>query len=434
MKMRFPLFARILGWFFLNVLVLAGICALVIFLQFKGQLPPLLNDLAAQRFQGAAHAIHAEFLRAPQQDWSGILKNFSRSFAADFLLLDIHGNVVAGSTATMPDDVRKPLLDGLPPPPGRGLRPEPEEEFGPPDDGPPPPEGVEPRAFGNFVLHAKGRYWIAFRMPPLMVANIPHPVPHVLAVVSSSLTGAGFFADFKPWLIAIFGAIAVSALLWLPFVRGITQRLRQMMGATARIADGSFDVRVPRDRSDELGQLAVAINQMAERLDGFVAGQKRFLGDIAHELCSPIARLQLAVGILEQSGENHAALASVREEAQEMSALVNELLSFSKAALQRREVPLVPVELRPLVEHVIRREAQGFEDFHLEIPEQLFAMADADLLQRALANVVRNASRYAGMSGPIFVKAERTSGHVFISVADSGPGVPDDALPKLFDP
>jgi len=72
-------------------------------------------------------------------------------------------------------------------------------------------------------------------------------------------------------------------------------------------------VRVRESRSDELGQLASSINQMAERLAGLVNGQKRFLGDIAHELCSPLARAQVALGILEnQTGA--AGLADLREE------------------------------------------------------------------------------------------------------------------------
>ena len=85
-------------------------------------------------------------------------------------------------------------------------------------------------------------------------------------------------------------------------------------GATEQIAQGRFDARVPGARGDELGRLGLAINRMAERLSGFVTGQKRFLGDTAHELCSPIARMQVALGILEQrAGENQrACLADLR--------------------------------------------------------------------------------------------------------------------------
>ena len=66
-----------------------------------------------------------------------------------------------------------------------------------------------------------------------------------------------------------------------------------------------FDARTNENRRDELGSLGQSINRMAARLSGFVTGQKRFLGDVAHELCSPLARIQVALGILEQrAGES----------------------------------------------------------------------------------------------------------------------------------
>ena len=94
------------------------------------------------------------------------------------------------------------------------------------------------------------------------------------------------------------------------------------------MAEGQFDVRVEDKRRDELGLLGDAVNRMAARLSGFVTGQKTFLGDIAHELCSPIARMQMALGIMEQraKGEPNPYLDDLREEVEHMSNLVNELL------------------------------------------------------------------------------------------------------------
>src|SRR6202000_996203 len=119
-------------------------------------------------------------------------------------------------------------------------------------------------------------------------------------------------------------------------VRGITRSISRMTRATEKIAEGNFDVRTQVRRQDELGSLSEAINRMAMRLSGFVHGQKRFLGDIAHELCAPIARIQVALGILEQrAGEKEIDyVVDLKAEVDHMSSLVNELLSFSKAQLQ----------------------------------------------------------------------------------------------------
>ena len=89
---------------------------------------------------------------------------------------------------------------------------------------------------------------------------------------------------------------------------------------------------------------------MSARLREFFTGQKRFLGDIAHELCSPLARMEMALGILDQRADEkqRAYVADVREEVRHMSGLVNELLSFSKAGVRGRNVELSAVPLAEL--------------------------------------------------------------------------------------
>lgn len=235
------------------------------------------------------------------------------------------------------------------------------------------------------------------------------------------------------WWLAIFCAFLFSTLLWLRFVQHLTRRIRELMSATRTIAEGKFDVRLKTDGSDELAVLAGEVNRMAERLDGFVKGQKRFMGDIAHELCSPVARLQMAVGILEQQG---AQVNRLRDEVEEISSLVNELLSFSKASLRKREIPLEAIPLRELAEAVVRKEATDVQGITIEIEDSITVLADSGLLQRALGNVVRNAVRYAAWAGPIEISTRASSepDSIELVVRDRGPGVPANALAKLFDP
>lgn len=445
--MRVPLYVRMLLWFLLNLAVLAALFALLIFLELRGQLSPLLQQLAGERLVPIAQVMHEELRRAPREDWPAVLENFGRSHQLEFLLVDPAGHAIAGGPRPLPEPVLREMraLGGPRPPPPRNFHPPnapPREPFGELDQPPmqPPdrfprdePVPLEAGKWGRFVLRTNDPvlYWAGFRLP----TRPPEP-PRILLAVSRTLTGGGLFFNYWPWLFGGFGALLVSALLWLPFVRGITGRLREIMRASGRIAEGRFDIRLADGRRDELGELASEINRMAARLDGFLTGQKRFLGDIAHELCSPLARLQLALAILERNAlpANAGAIAQAHDEAQEISALVHELLSFSKAALQRRRAPLVPVALRPLAENVVRREAGSGDEFHVEVAGDLHALADADWLQRALANVVRNASHHAGRSGPITIFGRRTGDTVCLSVLDQGSGVPEELLPKLFDP
>jgi two-component system, OmpR family, sensor histidine kinase CpxA len=244
------------------------------------------------------------------------------------------------------------------------------------------------------------------------------------------------FFEATPWLVAGFGGLLFSLLFWFPLVRGITRSITQMTHATEQIAEGRFDTQVQARRRDELGRLGQAINRMAVRLSGFVTGQKRFLGDIAHELCAPIARLQVALGILEQRADDKqkAYVEDVREEVQQVSSLVNELLSFSKAGLQQKSIKLEPVNLAAIVRRVIEREAPGSQNIQVLVDDSLGVLAEPDLLTRALANLVRNALGYAGAAGPIVIAAAATGDQVTLTVADSGPGVPPETLAQIFDP
>jgi two-component system sensor histidine kinase CpxA len=177
---------------------------------------------------------------------------------------------------------------------------------------------------------------------------------------------------------------------------------------------------------------------MAGRLSGLVTGQKRFLGDIAHELCSPIARIQVALGILEQRADDSqkARLEDLREEVEQMSGLVNELLSFSRASLGKTNLKLQSVALRAVVEKAAVRECgpDSGATVSIAIPEDLRAVAEPELLLRAVANVLRNAVRYAASAGPIQISAARENEMIVLQIEDSGPGIPESALPQLFDP
>ena len=280
---------------------------------------------------------------------------------------------------------------------------------------------------------ADGMNWVGVRFPPPLRSMV-NEGPLMLFIVSRSITANGLVFDVKPWLWGFGGALAVSTLLWLPFVRGITHSIRQTMDATELIARGKFDVRVPEDRGDELGRMAQAVNRMAVQLDGYVRGQKRFLGDIAHELCSPIARMEMGLGILDHKlGEEHAEnLNDVKEELRDISAMVNELLSFSKAAVGMDSMTPEPVMLRAVIEEVLHTEDLPADLEWVEISDSLIVLAHYELLKRAIGNVLRNAMLHG--APPIEISAERSNGHIVLSIADSGPGVPADSLPRLFDP
>ena len=235
-------------------------------------------------------------------------------------------------------------------------------------------------------------YWVGVRIP-VADGEQPRRLQTTLLAASPSLGGGGLFVDARPWLFVALVAVLLSALLWVPFVRGLTRSIGELTGATERIAEGQFDVQVKAKRRDELGRLGHAVNRLAGRLGGFVTGQKRFLGDVAHELCSPLVRLQMALGILEEHADQRQrpCLEDLRAEAQEMSQLVNELLALSKAGLKPADIKRMPVDVLEVVRRVTGRQAGETAELAIDVPPGLKALAEPDLLARALRSEIGRA-------------------------------------------
>src|SRR5262249_6126505 len=150
----------------------------------------------------------------------------------------------------------------------------------------------------------------------------------------------------------------------------------------------------------------------------------------------PLARLQVALGILEQkAGAAHGQqIESARQKAEQIAALVNDLLSFSKTSLAPDKVTLRTVELSEAVRSAIQREVDTEGALRVDVPAGLKVHADPELLGRALSNLVRNAIRYAGAVGPVSVRGWREGESVCVMVADQGPGIPEEHLSRIFDP
>ncbi|WP_462324937.1 sensor histidine kinase [Desulfoplanes sp.] len=408
------------------------------------------------RLRVASALIVHDLYNADRKDWSDVLARHARVNQVDFAVVLKDGTTFFSRDIPLPRQVRgrihevldRPFPGRRPPapPPGRHsemsasqIREEILSEDG---------EGLPDFTGGSAETEARrGRPQLMMRTadPDLYWTGIvlPHPpgsgdfaAPFVLLVVSDSVSGNGFFFDSMPWLLVAGAVLLISVLFWIPMVRNITRPLSRMTLATEDIARGRFDVALDEPRRDEIGRLARAINHMATRLAAFVKGQKRFLGDISHELGSPIARIQFGLGVLEQrmEGVNRERLTDVMDDVAQLSRLVGELLAFSRADLNVKSVELDAVDLLSVVQEAVRREQTQGSQMVVDIDPAIRVMASTDLLTRALANLVRNAVKYAGDAGPIHIVAHMNKGKVTLEVRDSGPGVPEEYLDQLFEP
>ena len=158
----------------------------------------------------------------------------------------------------------------------------------------------------------------------------------------------------------------------------------------------------------------------------------RFIGDVALELRSALGRLLVALGILERKTvpDDQGYVRDLQEDVELLSGLTTELLTFARSELKREPVVLRPVALRELVERAVQVEAP--EGCAIAVDPALSVMGDENLLFRAVSNLIRNAIHHGG--GGIAVAVRRVGEQVILTVADRGPGVPEEALEKIFTP
>ena len=420
MNFRTSLSARILLTALLNIILLIAVFLVFARVQYRLDLSSFLFAPARDKILSTSRLIALQLPNTPKSGWDQLLKQHSSGYPAQLYLFDESGEQLAGPPLTLPPKIAQ----DLPRDPfahERGLKP--------------PPKPPNERPLLLIKSDTPAAYWINARIP-VWTAGERHPAHGVLVWKFDSLWLNPFFFDYRAWFTVVLAIVVVSLICWVPLIRGLTRSISQLTRATGRIAEGHFEIGLPTKRHDELGRLSASINSMAARLSGFVHGQRRFLSDVAHELCSPIARIQTALGILEQRATDtqRGYVADLQEEVEHMSALINELLLFSKAQIGGPGKELKPVNVAETVRRVVEREASDGAHIEVHVSDELEATANPDYLFRSLANLVRNAIRYAGNAGPIVISGTNGGGEVAITVADSGPGLPEAELDQVFKP
>jgi len=249
-----------------------------------------------------------------------------------------------------------------------------------------------------------------------------------------------------PGLWVLIGIVS-SGLVCYILARYLTSPIVRLREATQKLAAGDLSARAgvsPSRRHDEMAQLVRDFDRMAERIESLMTAQSRLLTDISHELRSPLARLNVALELARQrSGpEAQSALERIEREATRLNGLIQELLTIARLAGSEGSVPRSPVQLEQLIQEIARDaefEAQN-HDCHVEVSvvDDCVVIGSPALLHSAIENVVRNAVHYTEQSTEVEIRLEEGQGtlgsEAVIRVTDSGPGVPEDALDKIFQP
>lgn len=235
-------------------------------------------------------------------------------------------------------------------------------------------------------------------------------------------------------LLSIAAMAAVALLLAARFRRPISQ----LVAGTRQLEAGAFHVRLDTARGDELGELALAFNRLAERLQAMRYEQRRWVADTSHELRTPLAVLQaqieaLADGVRPATPE-HVQLMSRQTRA--LVRLVDDLHVLARADAGRLELHRQSCALWPLVEEVVRAFAGRFHDAGLDVaivlaPARSEVSADANRLRQVIDNLLENSVRHTDRGGRVEVGGGIEAGELHLCIEDSSPGVPAESLARL---
>ncbi|CAI0868315.1 Sensor protein CpxA [Serratia quinivorans] len=270
-------------------------------------------------------------------------------------------------------------------------------------------------------------YLLSYDMRALREEHSPNRRPHLFNIPMPML-----------WVGGLAGLLFSTVLAW-----NLTRPMRKLRDGFDRVAQGDLSVRLfpaMRRRHDELSEVARDFDSMAERLELLVSAREQLLHDVSHELRSPLARLQLAIGLARQNeGNVENSLQRIEHEAGRLDKMIGELLALSRA-----ESNSLPDEeyfdLYGLVDAVVSDARYEAQIPGVEIVLQASSDVDytvkgnAELMRRAVDNIVRNALRFSSHGQRVTVVLTRIEQRFQIEVSDQGPGVEESKLSSIFDP
>jgi len=243
-------------------------------------------------------------------------------------------------------------------------------------------------------------------------------------------------------ILQVLTALVIVALLTAFVTWRITDPLRKLKQATDSFARGNLDTRLTNlvgARKDEIGEVGIAFNHMAERISLLVSNQQRLFRDISHELRTPLARQQIAIELLARKmpDTEHQSLHRIEREIERMNALIDQVLSLLRLEQQDQSPADETYDLGALLQKLTQDaqfEAQSKHQVLLQQPPHILLTGQPELVSRAVENILRNAIRYTSADGRVFLQVEKHKDNIVIRIEDEGEGVPDNSLKRLFEP
>jgi two-component system, OmpR family, sensor kinase len=293
-------------------------------------------------------------------------------------------------------------------------------------------------AISSAVEQVDGR-----RIGETAVAIPPGGRPRWAAVLSTSLEDVDDNVALIQRQILIAGGIALAAALLAGYfaARAHARRLSRLEQAAEKVAEGHFDVPIPIDSTDEVGQLAISFNEMQNRLARLDGARKEFIANASHELRTPIFSLGGFVELLEHEEPDRAArdefVREMRGQVDRLTKLTGDLLDLSKLDADALELRAERVDLRALAERITAEfgpaASQHGSSIEVRAGDPAPALADPDRVAQIIRILIDNALTHTPEGTAISVSTSRRDGAAGLVVSDTGPGIDRRARPRVFE-
>lgn len=237
------------------------------------------------------------------------------------------------------------------------------------------------------------------------------------------------------------GILLLAAAVAFLLSKHLLAPIKQLTAGTRALASRKFETRIRVHTKDELGQLATDFNHMAETLKNYEVSRQQWISDISHELRTPIAILKGEIEAIQDGVRilDFEALDSLKAEVAHLNKLVEDLHLLSRAdtqSLNSKREPVDPAEVLRSAIDAFRNRLNGKSiDIKLELADKqkVVILGDEDWLTRLYFNLFENTLKYTDSPGKLLIRSAYRDRQLTIFLEDSGPGVPADALPRLFD-
>ncbi len=235
----------------------------------------------------------------------------------------------------------------------------------------------------------------------------------------------------------------IIALLIIPVSRFITERLKQLRQSALRIAKGDLSHRIDIHSSDEIGELSVAFNQMADEVQRMIMGGKELTAHVSHELRTPLTRIRIAEEILNEKLDNRGLedfkrhLADIREDVEVLDRLIGRILELSKIDMHEPRFKMETLDFEAMIEELLGQLDPIIERKGLSVHTDLFSTScegHGKSLATALLNVLDNAVKYTVEKGEIYVNMQTVPNSLKISVINSCGEMDEKDLTGMFEP